>query len=286
VECQENRQPLEKKLQFVVMAGMKQRIGDVDLWVEEQGAGPAVLCISGLGYSNWCWRETVAALKDRYRVISFDNRGAGRSDAPDGEYSIAQFADDAAGVLVNLNAAPAHVIGHSMGGYIAVTLAVQHPSLVRSLVLIGTSGGGVGSLPVPAATSDAWKAAVKLPPREFAAATMPYSFATGWSDAHPGRFKQLLAQRVEFPTATEAWKKQFRAASEFGRQGLPQVGQIDVPALVVHGTDDRVVPYVNGERLAGQLQHARLETFDRSGHLCFLEEPSRAHLLFDSWLQS
>jgi pimeloyl-ACP methyl ester carboxylesterase len=267
------------------MAGAKRRIADVDLWVEEQGAGPAVLCISGLGYSSWCWRETAAALKDRYRIVTFDNRGAGRSDAPDGEYSIAQFADDAAGVLVALNGVPAHVIGHSMGGYIALTLASQHPALVRSLVLIGTSSGGDGSQPIPEATSEAWKAAVKLPPHDFAKTTMPYSFATGWTHEHPDRFRQLLAERLEFPTGTEAWKKQFRAASEFGRLGLQQVGDIDIPALVVHGTDDRVVPYVNGERLAGQLRHARLETFDRAGHLCYLEEPNRAHALLGSWLQ-
>jgi 3-oxoadipate enol-lactonase len=176
------------------------------------------------------------------------------------------------------------VIGHSMGGYIALTLAVRHPGMVRSLVLIGTSSGGDGSLPVPPATSDAWKEAVALPPREFARATMPYSFASGWSDAHPERFNQLLAERLEFPTATEPWKKQFRTASEFGRNGL-EVSGIGVPVMILHGTDDRVVPYANGERLARQIPHARLETMDGAGHLCFLEEPSRVRLLLGSWFQ-
>jgi 3-oxoadipate enol-lactonase len=264
------------------MAGARQRIADVDLWVEEQGAGPVVLCISGLGYSNWCWRKTVAAVSARHRIVTFDNRGAGRSDAPAGDYSIAQFAADAAEVLVATKAVPAHVIGHSMGGYIALTLATQHPTLVRSLVLVGSSSGGEGSQPIPEATSEAWKAAVKLPPYDFAKTTMPYSFATGWSHEHPERFKRLLAERLEFPTATELWKKQFRAASEFGSAGV-DVSSIDVPVLIVHGTDDRVVPYANGERLARQLAHARLESMEGAGHLCFLEEPARFHALLEAW---
>lgn len=267
------------------MNGGRRQIGDLNLWVDDQGAGTPVLFISGLGYSHWCWRETVAALSSRFRTVTFDNRGTGQSDAPDGEFSIAQFAADAAGVLRALGAAPAHVVGHSMGGYIALTLAASEPSLIRSLVLIGTSSGGEGNLPIPAATSEAWKTSVALPPRDFARATMPYSFATGWSDAHPDRFEQLLSERLQFPTATDAWKRQFRAASDFGRDGLSTVGQIDVPALVVHGTDDRIVPYANGERLVRQLPHARLETLEGAGHLCFLEEPQRTHAQLLQWFE-
>jgi pimeloyl-ACP methyl ester carboxylesterase len=251
--------------------------------VEERGTGEPVLCISGLGYSNWCWRETAEALGRRHRVITFDNRGTGRSDAPDEGYSIEQFADDAAGVLRSASVASAHVIGHSMGGYIAQMLAVRHPSLVRSLVLIGTSSGGEGSLPIPAATSELWKTSVKLPPDAFARATMPYSFATGWSDAHPARFETLLVERLAFPTAAEPWKKQFRAASDFGRDGL-SLSSIAVPVLIIHGTDDRVVPYANGERLARQLSHARFEPMEGAGHLCFLEEPDRVQALIESWI--
>jgi 3-oxoadipate enol-lactonase len=265
------------------MSGSVRRVGDINIWIDEKGAGVPVLCISGLGYSNWCWRETAEALSPQYHVITFDNRGAGRSDAPDTAYSIEQFADDAAGVLEALGATPAHVVGHSMGGYIALTLAARHPVLVRSLVLIGTSSGGDGSLPIPTATSDAWKASVTLAPRDFARMTMPYSFATGWSHEHPERFERLLAERLAFPTATEAWKRQFRAASDFGRDGLP-VEALRVRALVIHGTDDRVVPYANGERLARQLPNATLETMEGAGHLCFLEQPERVHSLLLSWL--
>jgi len=267
------------------MSGVRRRVGDITLWVEEQGSGSVVLCISGLGYSAWCWRDLAAALSRNHRVVTFDNRGTGRSDAPEDGYSIAQFARDAACVLEAVGAAQAHVVGHSMGGYIALSLAVQRPELVRSLVLIGTSSGGPGALPIPPATSEAWKASVSLPPAEFARATMPYSFATGWSDAHPERFEELLARRLEFPTATEPWKKQFRAVSELGRDGI-DVASLSIPALVIHGTDDRVVPYINGQRLARQLPRARLHSMDGAGHLCFLEEPKRVLSLLQSWVEA
>jgi pimeloyl-ACP methyl ester carboxylesterase len=248
----------------------------VRLWSAEAGAGKAVLCISGLGYSSWCWREAAQRLSRTCRVITFDNRGTGRSDSPEDGYSIEQFADDAAAVLMQHRISTAHVIGHSMGGYIALTLAVRHSSLVNSLTLVGTSSGGDGSLPVPEATLAAWKAASALPPERFARETMPWSFATGWSDAHSERFEQLLQERIACPTAMEVWKKQFRAAGLFGRDGL-DVSTIAVPAVVVHGTDDRVVPYANGVRLARQLPNARLATIDGGGHLVFLEQPEEFH---------
>lgn len=113
---------------------------------------------------------------------------------------------------------------------------------------------------------------------------MPYSFATRWADAHPQRFEKLFAERVAFPTPTAVWKQQFRAAGAFGRDGLDATS-VEIPALVVHGTDDRVVPYENGARLARQLPNARLETWAGAGHLCFLEEPDRFQSLLANWLE-
>ena len=244
-----------------------------ELYVEEHGAGQPVLLIQGLGYAIWRWHAQVPALSRARRAIVFDNRGAGRSVKARGPYTIELLADDAAAVLEDVaGGVPAHVVGLSMGGYIALTLALRHPELVRSLVLTGTAAGGPETSPVPAATLDAWLAAAGLPPEEYARRTMPLSFAPGWTDEHPEEYERLLAARLEFPTPPECWAAQYDACTVFLERGAP-VEQIDVPALVLHGDADRVVPVENGRSLARRLPHARLVVLAGRGHLAPLETP-------------
>jgi 3-oxoadipate enol-lactonase len=244
------------------------------LHVEEHGSGPPLLLIQGLGYAIWAWRNQLAPLATRHRVIAFDNRGAGRSDKPPGPYSIADLATDAAGVLDERAVTAAAVVGLSMGGFIAQTLALTRPDLVGRLVLVGTSPGGPDAMPQPAETREAWLAARDLPPEEFARATMPYSLAPGWTDAHPAVYESLLAARLEFPTPPEAWAAQYAACEDFLARGAP-VEQIQAPTLVVHGLLDRVVDPHNGELLARRIPDARLLPIPGCGHQVPLEAPDR-----------
>lgn len=106
-----------------------------DLYYEEAGSGPPVLLIHGLGSSTRDWEYQVPALAQEYRVITFDVRGHGRSGKPPGPYGVPLFARDAVALLRALNAAPAHVVGLSMGGMIAFQMAVDAPECVNSLVI-------------------------------------------------------------------------------------------------------------------------------------------------------
>ena len=112
---------------------------DVRLYYEETGAGPPLLLIHGLGSSTRDWWRQVEHFADQYRVITFDVRGHGRSDKPPGPYHIPLFAEDTAQLLQALDAAPAHVIGLSMGGMIAFQLAADHLDLVRRLVIVNST---------------------------------------------------------------------------------------------------------------------------------------------------
>ena len=250
------------------------RIGDLELWVEQCGAGPAVLLIAGLGYSNWCWQELQAVLSANYRVISFDNRGTGRSAKPKGPYSIAMLAEDAAQLLDAIGAPQVHVVGHSMGGYIALTLAHTQPARVKTLTLVSTTCGGPGTVPAPEATLKLWGDVAGLPPEQAARRSMPTSFAPGWTERHPQRFEDLLAARLRHPTPPECWAAQFAGCVEYVERGV-DVSGLAFPGLVIHGTEDRIVPYQNGVNLSQRMPRARLVTLSGCGHLPPLEEPER-----------
>jgi len=242
------------------------------LHVSEQGTGRPVLLVQGLGYAGWAWRHQATAVAQVARAVVLDNRGTGRSETTPGPYTIDLLADDAAAVIDDLGGGPAVVVGASMGGFVAQTLAQRRPDLVSALVLVATTSGGPDSVGIPEETAVAWREHASLPAAEFARATMPLSFAPGWAEAYPDLFEGWLAARLERPTSPEAWQAQYDACAAFLADGLP-AGDLDVPVTVVHGTADRVVPYANAEVLLKRHPHAELVTMNSCGHLCWLERP-------------
>ena len=114
-------------------------VDDVRLYYEQHGTGPPVLLIHGLGSSTRDWFAQVPHLAQRHRVIVCDLRGHGRSDRPPAPYHLPQFARDVAVLLRTLDAAPAHVVGLSMGGMVAFELAASTRGVVRSLVAVNSA---------------------------------------------------------------------------------------------------------------------------------------------------
>src|SRR5262245_22114978 len=114
------------------------KIGSLDIYYEEHGAGEPLLLIMGLAADSTAWMFQVPAFAEKYRTIVFDNRGVGRSSKPAGPYTIHEMADDAAGLLDALHVQRAHVVGVSMGGMIAQELELRHPERVHGLVLACT----------------------------------------------------------------------------------------------------------------------------------------------------
>ncbi len=128
----------------------KIQVGEVKLNYDVAGKGEPLLLIMGLGASSAQWDpELVTELARTFRVITFDNRGTGQSDKPDAPYSIEMFADDAAGVLDQLDIRRAHIFGVSMGGMIAQEFALRHPNRTATLTLGCTTAGGTHGVPPP-----------------------------------------------------------------------------------------------------------------------------------------
>ena len=243
-----------------------------DLYVEEHGEGDPLLLIQGLGQVMWAWRYQLPILSRRWRTIVFDTRGTGRSTATATGRTVRDLADDAVAVLRATGAERSSVVGFSMGGYVALTLALDRPELVRRLVLVGTGAGGPDRVPRPRHVADAFVEAFGVPHEEFGRRTMPYTFAPRWTETNPERFEEILAARLEHPTPYETIEAHVRACYAFYDTGI-DVERITSPTLVVHGAEDLIVPVENGRRLAQRLPNARYVELDGRGHNLMLEDP-------------
>jgi 3-oxoadipate enol-lactonase len=239
------------------------------LYVEEHGDGDPLLLIEGLGQAMWAWREQIPVFARHFRTIAYDTRGTGRSPALAEPYLIADFAADAAAIL---DGRRAHVVALSMGGYVALKLALANPELVRSLVLTGTGAGGPDRVPREQYVRDAFAEALGLPPAEYGRRTMPYTFAPDWPERNPARFEEILAARIERPTSYETIEAHAAACYAYYDEGC-EVERIEAPALVIHGDEDLIVPVENGRMLAARLPNARYVELAGRGHNLPLEEP-------------
>jgi len=241
----------------------------VRLHVEEHGDGETLLLHQGLGQGVWAWRDSAPVFAKRFRTITFDTRGTGRSPVPDEPYGIPELAADAEEIL---DGRAANVVGFSMGGYVALTLGLTRPELVRKLVLAGTGAGGPSRVPRPAYVREAFAAAMLMPPEEARRTTLPYTFATGWAEANPQRVDEIVAAALEHPTPLRTIEAHTAACYAFYAQGV-EVELIDAPALVVHGSDDVIVPTENGRELARRLPNARYVELEGRGHNLMLQDP-------------
>jgi 3-oxoadipate enol-lactonase len=241
------------------------------------GAGASeepLLLIAGLGQGTWVWRDVLPALERDHRVIAFEPTGTGKLADKPARGSVAAMAADAAAEL----AGPAHVLGFSMGGYVGLTLALERAELVRSLLLFATGGEGPRRVPRPRHVADAFTESLGLPYEEFARRTMPLAFAPGWAEANPERFERIIAARLERPTTYETIEAHANACYAFYAAGC-EAERIAVPALVVHGDRDLIVPVENGRILAARLPNVQYVELPGRGHNLMLEDPKTFVLL-------
>lgn len=250
--------------------------GDVRLATFERGRGAPLLMINGLGASARDWGPTARRLAEKLRIVTYDNRGAGRSVAPDAPMSLERLADDAAAVLDAYELDSADVVGYSMGGMVAQILAARRADRVDRLVLMATHPGARAAV---RPTADA-RAALGAPddgtsedrtPEEIVRAQLEVFTAPGFASRDPEAFERMLETRLANLAPAYAWQRQLDAILESERVEL--VRRIRAPTLVVHGRDDPLIPFENGEMLRDLIPDARLVPVDGCGHMLNWERP-------------
>jgi pimeloyl-ACP methyl ester carboxylesterase len=234
----------------------------------QSGTGDPVLLIMGHAYGADMWHRTVPGLAASYRVIRFDNRGAGRSSDPPGPYPVPLMAEDALAVLDAAGAASAHVYGVSLGGAIALQLALDHPGRVRSLVLGCTAASAEGVsrsallirvrslLPAAALNRMAWK----------------LLYGPGTPAGRRAEDQQIVRRTR---CSGRGRRGQLTGAASFDVTG--RLADIRIPTLVLHGAQDRIVPTTNAQRLADGIAGARLVVFPDAGHVYTTDAPDAAN---------
>ena len=251
-------------------------VGDIDLYHEVAGDGPPVLFVSGTG-SDLRRTPNVfdGPLARHHTVLAYDHRGLGQSSKPDVDYTMADFATDAAGLLDHLGWGPVPVVGVSFGGMVAQELVLARPDLVSRLVLCCTSSGGEGGSSYPLhelADLDTYER------RRRQLAISDTRFDLEWQAADPDSATKLLDRMAtdqqpldDDPLRDMGARRQLEARRH--HDTWDRLDQITVPTLVASGNRDGIAPLANSEALAARIPDARLQVFD-GGHLFLVQDRS------------
>ncbi len=245
-------------------------VNDIKIYYEIHGPsdGFPLVLLEGWGVAIWTWFRQLESFSQKYKVIIFDNRGAGKTSKPDEEYSIQMFADDAKGLLDALGIKHTHVLGISMGGYIAQQLTISHPEMVAGLAISSTAFGAANKRAIQA--SDKMLAAMFTYPTETISLeqAMAIRRSTAWSEEFLNANKPLLNQMdrwvLDNPQPDYARGRQAQASLDFDSES--HLHEIKSPTLILHGQKDKVVPPENADMLLELIPNSKLVFFEDGPH--------------------
>ena len=209
------------------------RVNGIEMYYELHGAGEPLALIPGLATDVSEWGTIIEPLAQRYQVIAFDNRGAGRTDKPDQPYTVELMAEDTAGLLQALGVERANILGVSLGGRIAQALTLAHPERVAKLILVSTSARN---------------------------SRRPWWFGLA------GLLSNAPIFRSKYPQPRYAYLRQRAASTAFNC--ADRLGEIHAPTLIMHGRSDKIVPLEVAEELCAGIAGSQLLTF-AGGHVFF-----------------
>jgi 3-oxoadipate enol-lactonase len=248
-------------------------VNGINIYYEVHGNGEPLLLIAGMGADHRSWFPQTMAFRKRYRVITFDGRGMGKSDTPTGLYTFRTLAEDVIGLMDHLRIDKAHMLGESLGGIVAQEVAILFPHRLMKLVLANTSPGtGVGMQIHPelmeayggdSASTDF--DATKVDIGKAMRAMISLSF-----NSRLYRLAMGIAATLYVRTAgLSGMAEQIKAISNHST--LDRLHLIQSPTLVMVGTRDRIVPPAMSEILVGRIPGARLVKIDNGPHALNVE---------------
>jgi pimeloyl-ACP methyl ester carboxylesterase len=249
----------------------------VDYDVHGDG-GPPLLMINGLGFGRWGFFKQVPALSRRFRVVTFDVRNAQNLS-----HGVADLSSAAVALLDHLGIRKAHVLGTSLGGFVAQELVLDRPDIVDRLVLVCTSYGGSGPQKMSPPALGAMLGLGALAPEDAARRGLEVATSDAYRAEKPEEFEEIVRWRITDSPSLAAYSQQLMAGARF--DGSRGAGDIYAPTLVIHGREDCFVPVVNAAALADALPDATLRVLDDAGHLVFIEKAAQVNRYVSGFLK-
>jgi pimeloyl-ACP methyl ester carboxylesterase len=261
------------------------------------GSGPAILLIHGIGDNSTTWSTVQSKLAQRFTVISPDLLGHGRSDKPRADYSVAAYANGMRDLLSVLDIDRVTVVGHSLGGGVAMQFAYQFPQLVDRMILVGAGGVTkdvnialrLAALPMGSEALMLLRLPLVLPAMHVVGRVAGRMFGfTGLGRDIP-EVLRILADLPE-PTASSAFARTLRAVVDWRGQVVTMLDRCyltqSVPVQLIWGSADSVIPVSHAQMAHAAMPGSRLEIFEGSGHFPFHDDPDRFVEVLEQFISS
>lgn len=251
-----------------------QTVNGISIYYEEQGKGEPLILINGLAFPMDLWFAQIQELSKDFRVIALDNRGIGRTDKPDVEYSVAQMASDTVGLLKAMGIEKANIAGLSMGGFIGQEIALSYPEVVNRLILIATSMGSAKSWEMGKPFWD--KAMVEMQgktPEQIYRMDLTMMAAPGFAASHPDVIEKGVQLRMKNVQPLHGFLRQYGACAAF--DAYNRTGKISQPTLIILGKNDPIFPIPLAPDFQKTLPGAKMIIYENCGHAILLEKPDR-----------
>jgi 3-oxoadipate enol-lactonase len=252
-----------------------------DLFARDEGSGPVVVLLHGVGGNHTVWNTVIPLLQDRFRVLAPDLRGHGRTPAPKNSfYTFAELAGDVVHLLDQKGVPAAHLVGLSGGALLALRLALDQPERLRSLTMVS---GAAYADPHTRAVAERWEETyAKEGPDPFALRVLKDLYYPDWIEAHLEVADQLREQvtRIDLTPAVK-WAEAMRAFDERNR-----IASVRLPTLIIQAMDDAVVDPSHGRILRQSIPGAQIRILAQTGHMVPVERPVETAEAIAKFVQS
>ena len=258
---------------------------NIRLYCEDFGEGKAVVFTSAGIQTRKMWEHQAAELSFKYRIITYDWRGTGRSDRPRGTYSVDQAEEDLCELVDSLSIAPAVLVGHGIGCHVTLLAAYRRPELVERMVLVSGAPWYTGDRDDEGGFSNEftewWEAQTANKGTHIANAYAELGDRfLFYKDPGPAVGHSVLEQALDWPLYV--FKSYTRAMMELDHRDI--LSKMQCPAMIIQGRHDNKQRYSGGRYLAENIPGAELATFEQSAHMPQIEEMALFNATLDRFI--